>query len=74
MRVALFLIAYLLILLAASVPKGMTPPPYGDLVWGLVSSIALLALNRAVIARWPKRELFEIIHGQEGGQAALRNI
>ena len=50
-RVARFLVGYLLILLAASVPKGMTPPRYADLVWGVVASLALLVLTRVVLAR-----------------------
>lgn len=59
LRVALFLGAYLLVLLAASVPKGMAPPRYADLVWGAVASFALLALTRAVLSR-EQRSLREV--------------
>jgi membrane protease YdiL (CAAX protease family) len=50
-RVALFLLAYLLILLAASLPKGMAPPPLADVVWGSVASLALVALTYAMLTR-----------------------
>ena len=51
---ALFLLGYLLILLAASVPKGMSPPRYADLVWGTVASLAIVALTRVFLAREPQ--------------------
>lgn len=43
-RVALFWIAYFLILFLASIPRGMAPPPWAPLVWGLVATPPLLAL------------------------------
>jgi membrane protease YdiL (CAAX protease family) len=42
---------YLLILVAASVPKGMVPARYADLVWGAVASLGLLAMTRLFLAR-----------------------
>jgi hypothetical protein len=50
-RVALFWVAYLAVLLVASIPKGMAPPQLGQLVWGLLSSIALLTLTLVVVRR-----------------------
>jgi membrane protease YdiL (CAAX protease family) len=50
-RVALFVLGYLFVLLAASVPKGMAPRRYADLVWGVVASLTLLALTRLFLAR-----------------------
>ena len=49
-RVALFWIAYFLILLLAAVPRGLAPPPWDQLVWGLVAIPPLLALS-VVMAR-----------------------
>jgi hypothetical protein len=49
--VALFWLAYLLILFAASIPKGMAPPGWGQLVWGAVSSLALVGLTLVLIRR-----------------------
>ncbi len=51
LRVALFLVAYLLITWAAAVPKSMVPARFGDLTWGVVASLGLLALTRFVLAR-----------------------
>lgn len=50
-RVALFLIGYMLILLAASVPKGMAPPYLADFVWGAVATVAILALTQLFLKR-----------------------
>lgn len=43
-RVALFWIAYFVILFLASIPRGMAPPSWAQLVWGLVATPPLLAL------------------------------
>ena len=45
------MIAYRVILLAASVPKGMAPPRYADLVWGTTASLAFVGLTRFLLAR-----------------------
>lgn len=50
-RVALFLIGYMLILLAASVPKGMAPARLADFVWGAVASVALFAFTQLFLKR-----------------------
>jgi hypothetical protein len=50
-RVVLFWIGYLLILFAASIPKGMAPPALGQLVWGGLSSLALIALTLFLVHR-----------------------
>jgi uncharacterized protein len=50
-RVALFWIAYFAILLLASVAKSAAPPRWGQIVWGLTSSIALVALTLLVLRR-----------------------
>lgn len=50
-RVALFLIGYVLILLAASIPKNMVPPRFADIVWGGVSALAILALTQLILSR-----------------------
>ena len=51
LRVTLFLLAYVLILLVASLPKGLAPQPLADVVWGGVASVALLVLTRWVLTR-----------------------
>lgn len=43
-RVALFWVAYFLILFLASIPRGMAPPSWAQLVWGLAATPPLLAL------------------------------
>ena len=48
-RVALFLLGYLLLLWLASIPKGMAPPRYADLTWGVTASIAILAMTLAFL-------------------------
>ncbi len=50
-RVSLFIVGYFLILFAASVPKGMVPRPYADLVWGTLSSVGILALTLWMLRR-----------------------
>lgn len=50
-RVTLFLAGYFLILLAASVPKGMVPRAFADLTWGTLSSIGVLALTLWMLRR-----------------------
>jgi|CXWL01.1.fsa_nt_gi membrane protease YdiL (CAAX protease family) len=45
LRVALFWTAYLVILMLASIPKGMVPPAWGSFVWGIVAVPLLLALT-----------------------------
>ena len=67
-RVALFLVGYLLILLAASIPKGMVPARFGDVVWGVVASLAIYAMTR-VFLRVDKRTL-----GDVGLDADARSI
>ncbi len=53
-RVTLFLIGYMLVLLGTSVFKGMSPPGYADLVWGITASLALVALTRLFLRREQK--------------------
>ncbi|MBK7715637.1 MAG: hypothetical protein IPI38_09465 [Gemmatimonadetes bacterium] len=43
-RVALFWVAYFVILFLAAIPRGMAPPPWAQLAWGLVATPPLLAL------------------------------
>ena len=43
-RVALFWVAYFVILFLAAIPRGMAPPPWAQLTWGLVATPPLLAL------------------------------
>ena len=50
-RVSAFWGAYLAILLAASIPKGMLPVRWGQFAWGFVSSVALLLLTLAFLKR-----------------------
>lgn len=50
-RAALFLLGYLLVLLGTSVVKGMAPPAFADLVWGVTSSVTLFALTWAFLRR-----------------------
>ncbi len=45
LRVALFLLGYLLILFLASIPKGMAPPRVADLTWGIIASAAIVGLT-----------------------------
>jgi uncharacterized protein len=50
-RVALFWVAYFAILLLASVAKSAAPPRWGQIVWGLTSSIALVAVTLFMLQR-----------------------
>jgi len=56
-RVAAFWIAYLAILIVASIPKsaGMVRASSGQLQWGLTSSVALLALTLLMLKREGRR-------------------
>jgi hypothetical protein len=51
LRAALFVVAYLGILVGTSLFKGMAPPALADLAWGTLSSIALLALTLGMLRR-----------------------
>jgi membrane protease YdiL (CAAX protease family) len=51
LRVAVFLVGYFAILLAASVPKGMVPPRAADVAWGALSSLGILALTALMLRR-----------------------
>lgn len=51
LRVALFLLGYMLILFAASVPKGMAPARFGDVVWGVVAALAIWAMTLLFLSR-----------------------
>ena len=51
LRVALFWVAYFAILLFASVAKSAAPPKWGQIVWGLTSSVALVALTLFMLQR-----------------------
>ncbi|MEQ1692423.1 MAG: type II CAAX endopeptidase family protein [Gemmatimonas sp.] len=48
-RVTLFLLGYLLLLWLTSIPKGMVPPRYANLTWGLTASLAILAMTALVL-------------------------
>jgi membrane protease YdiL (CAAX protease family) len=50
-QVALFWAGYIGILIAAAVGKSFVPPPWKDLVWGLLGSFALVALTRLFLRR-----------------------
>ena len=43
-RVALFWVAYFVILFLAAIPRGMAPPPWAPLAWGLVATPPLRTL------------------------------
>lgn len=72
LRVALFLVGYFAILFVASIPKGMVPPAFADLVWGTLSSIGILALTVWLMRR-EQRDLSSIGLQPDGG-TALRLI
>lgn len=59
MRVALFWCCYMAVLVLAWMIKGKVPPNWGQLVWGLVSSAALLPLI-LVFLRWEGRTFRDI--------------
>ncbi|MEQ1693580.1 MAG: CPBP family intramembrane glutamic endopeptidase [Gemmatimonas sp.] len=48
-RVFAFVVAYFLIMYAASVPKGMAPRRVADIVWGGLTSIAVYMLTRFLL-------------------------
>ena len=50
-RVIIFWVGYFLILLVASIPKGMSPARWGSLVWGLTSSVAIIGLTLLLVKR-----------------------
>lgn len=54
-RVALFWLAYLLVLFAASFPRAMVPPAIAELAWGTCASIGILALIR-LFRRWDETD------------------
>ena len=72
LRVALFLVGYFAILFVASIPKGMVPPAFADLVWGTLSSIGILGLTVWLMRR-EQRDLASIGLQPDGG-TALRLI
>jgi len=51
LRVALFWVGYLVILRLAAFPRAMLPAQWGQLVWGLGSTVALIALTIALARR-----------------------
>ena len=51
MRVVLFWCCYLVVLFLASIIKARVPPQWGQLVWGLTSSAALLSLTLVFLRR-----------------------
>jgi uncharacterized protein len=59
MRVALFWCCYMAVLVLAWMIKGKVPPNWGQLVWGLASSAALLPLI-LVFLRWEGRTFRDI--------------
>jgi len=61
---ALFWLAYLAILFLASVPKGFVPPAWGQLVWGTLSSCALLLLSLAFL-RFERCQAADVGLGRE---------
>lgn len=54
-RVALFLLGYIAVLLAASIPKGMVPPAFADVTWGTLASLGIVRLTRLVGRRQGSR-------------------
>lgn len=50
-RVALFWVAYLLILFAAAIPKQMVPAAWRQCVWGVLAALALLVVTRLLYAK-----------------------
>lgn len=48
-RVGRFLVAYVALLWLTSIPKGMAPPRYANLTWGLTASLAILAMTALVL-------------------------
>jgi len=68
-RVGVFLAAYFLILFVASVPKGMVPRPFADLVWGTLSASGVLALTLWMLRR-DRRSRSEIGLAADSGTAA----
>jgi membrane protease YdiL (CAAX protease family) len=54
-RVVLFLLSYLVLLWLAAIPKGMAPPRYADLTWGVTASLAILAMTLAFLKHEARR-------------------
>ncbi|MBL0170630.1 MAG: CPBP family intramembrane metalloprotease [Gemmatimonadaceae bacterium] len=50
-RVGLFLLAYMLLLWLASIPKGMAPPRFADITWGMTASVAILGMTLLFLRR-----------------------
>ena len=46
--VALFLLGYVAVLLATSVPKAMVPPALADVTWGTLASLGIVGLTRVM--------------------------
>ena len=67
-RTAFFWGAYLAVLWLASVPKAMVPPQWSQLVWGLVSTTAILGVTM-VFARRETRSLRDLGLVVERGSA-----
>ncbi len=51
LRVGLFLLGHLLLLLLASVTKGMAPPRFADITWGISASLGILLMSRVFLKR-----------------------
>lgn len=58
-RVALFFGGYVLLLVLAAIPKGMSPPAFADIVWGSLSSLAVFAFTLGVL-RYERRTLADV--------------
>jgi membrane protease YdiL (CAAX protease family) len=58
-RVVLFWVGYLAVVVLAWFAKGMAPPQFGQLVWGLASSVVLLLLTW-VFLRWDGRRFRDV--------------
>jgi uncharacterized protein len=54
-RIALFWVGYLAILVGASVPKSMVPPVWGQLVWGVISSVGIAVLTLFALRKTGRR-------------------
>ena len=67
-RVGLFLLGYLLLLLLASLPKGMAPPRFADLTWGISASLGILLMSRVFLKR-EHREARDVGLSPDAGSA-----
>jgi len=68
-RVGAFWAGYLVVLVAASFGKGMAPPQFAQLVWGLGGSVLLVLLTWAFL-RWDRRGFRDVGMNVEGMSVA----